>query len=188
VLQELPDLPCRFLCRVQANAADEVQAERPGSAAAQAAGVGREAVLRRWGTAPHGRLLPPPCRVLTMATGQLQTTGTPEVMVLGTNRLDRDAALVALAYRDRWAVALFCRWIKGGLGCRHLLSQRENGVRFQGYGALIARLRIRLWVGRAPTKRTYEMLCLYLTGGATAAELIAHMHRLHLKAPPPCKK
>ena len=52
---------------------------------------------------------------------------------------------------------------------------------------LIASLLISLWVGRAPTKRTYEMLCFYLSGWASEAELIAHIDRLHLKAPPPCK-
>jgi hypothetical protein len=185
--QELHDLPCSFLCRVQDNAAYEVQEERPVSAAAQAAGVVRDAVLRRLGTTHHVRLLPQPFRVVTIATGKLQKNGTPEVMVLVTNRLDLDADLVALAYRYRWAVELFFRWIKCVLGCRHLLSQSEKGVRIQVYVALIASLLISLWVGQAPTKRTYEMLCFYLMGWATEAELIAHIDRLHLKAPPTCK-
>ena len=73
------------------------------------------------------------------------------------------------------------------MGCRHLLSQTANGVRMQVYMALIASLLISLWVGRAPTKRTYEMLCFSLSGWASEAELIAHIDRLHLKAPPPCK-
>ena len=51
LFQELQALPCSFLCRVQDNAAYEVQEERPVSAAARAAGVVRAAVLRRWGTA-----------------------------------------------------------------------------------------------------------------------------------------
>ena len=184
LFQELHDLPCSFLCRVKDNAAYEVQEERPVSAAAQAAGVVRDAVLRRLGTAHHVRLLPQPFRVVTIATGKLQQDGTPEVMVLVTNRLDLDADLVALAYRYRWAVELFFRWIKCVLGCRHLLSQSEKGVRIQVYVALIASLLISLWVGRAPTKRTYEMLCFYLMGWATEAELIAHIDRLHLKDPP----
>jgi len=68
-----------------------------------------------------------------------------------------------------------------------LLSQGINGVRIQVYAALIASLLISLWVGQAPTKRTYEMLCFYLSGWATEAELIAHIDRLYLKAPPLCK-
>jgi hypothetical protein len=51
-------------------------------------------------------------------------------------------------------VELFFRWVKGVLGCRHLLSQTANGVRMQVSVALLASLLIRLWVGSAPTKRT----------------------------------
>ena len=101
-----------------------------------------------------------------VATGKTDGNGTPEVMVLVTNRLDLDADLVALAYRSRWAVELFCRWVKCVLGCRHLLSQTATGVRMQVDVALIASRLIRLWVGRAPTKRTYEMRCFYRSGWA----------------------
>ena len=82
---------------------------------------------------------------------------------------------------------LFFRWVKWVLGCRHLLSQTANGVRMQVYVALIASLLISLWVGRAPTKRTYEMLCCSLSGWASETELIAPLERLHQKALPPCK-
>ena len=181
------DLPCSFIGRVKYNTAYEIQEERPVTVAAQAAGVQQDAVLRRLGTAHHFRVLPQPFRVVRVATGRTDADGTPEVMVLVTNRLDLDADLVALAYRYRWAVELFFRWLKCVLGCRHLLSQSANGVRIQVYVALIASLLISLWVGGAPTKRTYEMLCFYLSGWASETELIAHIDRLHLKAPPPCK-
>ena len=49
--------------------------------------------------------------------------------------------------------------------------------------ALIASLLISLWVGRAPTKRTYEMLCFYLSGWASTQEVITHVERLYLSAP-----
>ncbi len=84
-------------------------------------------------------------------------------------------------------IELCFRWVTWVLGCRHLLSQTVNGVRMQVSVALSARLLISLWVGRAPTKRTYEMLCFYLSGWASEMELIAHLERLHQKAPPPCK-
>ena len=188
LFQDLHDLPCSFICRVQDNAAYEVQAERSLSPAAVQAGVSHDYVLRRLGTAHHTRLLPQPFRVVLVATGKTRQDGLPDVLVLVTNRLDLDAELIAVAYRYRWAVELFFRWIKCVLGCRHLLSQGLNGVRIQVYAALIASLVISLWVGRAPTKRTYEMLCFYLSGWATEAELIAYIDRLHLKAPPTCKK
>jgi hypothetical protein len=188
LFQELHDLPCSFVGRVQNNAAYEVQEERPVSAAAQAVGVCRDALLRRLGTPHHVRLLPQPFRVVQVATGKTAPDGTPEVLVLVSNRVDLEAELIALAYRYRWAVELFFRWMKCVLGCRHLLSQGANGVTIQVYVAIIASLLISLWVGRAPTKRTYEMLCFYLSGWASEEEVIAHIDRLHLKAPPSCKK
>ena len=81
-------------------------------------------------------------------------------------------------------IELFFRWLKCILGCRHLLSQSENGVQLQVYMALIASLLLSLWVGRAPTKRTYELLCFYLSGWASPREVLAHIERLQLPAPP----
>ena len=37
---------------------------------------------------------------------------------------------------------------------------------------------ISLWTGRKPTKRTYEMICFYLTGWASERELLAHIEKL----------
>ena len=187
LFQELHEVPCSFLCRVKDNTAYEVQEARALSPAAVQAGVVYDAVLRRLGTAHHTRVLPQPFRVVRVATGKTRKDGTPDVLVLVTNRLDLDAELLAVAYRYRWAVELFFRWVKCVLGCRHLLSQGLNGVRIQVYAAFIASLLISLWVGRAPTKRTYEMLCFYLSGWASEEEVVAHIDRLHLKAPPICK-
>jgi len=88
------------------------------------------------------------------------------------------------APRQSFTRQLFFRGFKCILGCRHLLSHSANGVQLQVYMALIVSLLISLWVGRAPTKRTYEMLCFYLSGWASTREVIAHVERLQLKAPP----
>src|SRR5262249_3762385 len=97
LFQELHDLPCSFLCRVQDNAAYEVQEKRPLSLAAVQAGVVHDDVLRRLGTAHHTRLLPQPFRVVLVTTGKTRKDGTPDVLVLVTNRLDLDAEVIALA-------------------------------------------------------------------------------------------
>ena len=97
LFQELPDLPCSFLGRVKAKVSYEGREEHPVSAAARAAGVERDVVRRRLGTAHHHRLLPQPGRRVQVATGKTNADGVPEVLVLGTNRLDLDAELVALA-------------------------------------------------------------------------------------------
>lgn len=186
--QDLHDLPCHFIARVQHNAAYAIQEVRPVAAAAQAAGVQRDCLIRRVGTAHHTRLLPQPFRVVLVAPGPPPTAGAAAPLVLVTNRLDLDAEVVALAYRCRWAVELFVRWLKCVLGCRHLLSQCAHGVRLQVDVAIIASLLIALWVGRPPTTRTYEMLCFYLGGGASDAEAIAHIDRWHFLSPPTRKQ
>jgi hypothetical protein len=178
------ELPCSFIVRVQNNAADEVAQERPLSAAARAAGVTSAVVLQRLGTSHHRPCAAQPLRVVRVTTDKQHRDGTPIELVLVTNRLDLDADLIALAYRYRWTVELFFRWFKCILGCRHLLSHSENGVQIQVYMALIASLLISLWVGCAPTKRTYEMLCFYLSGWASTQEVMTHVERLQLKAPP----
>ena len=177
-------LPCSFIVRVQNNAAYEAAQKRPLSATARAAGVTSDVVLQRLGTAHHRPCAAQPLRVVRVTTDKRHKDGTPIELVLVTNRLDLDADLIALAYRYRWTVELFFRWFKCILGCRHLLSHSENGVQLQVYMALIASLLISLWVGRAPTKRTYEMLCFYLSGWASTREVIAHVERLYLSAPP----
>jgi hypothetical protein len=181
---DLHALPCSFVARVKEDAAYEVGQEQALSAAARAAGVTQDVVLRRLGSAHHRPCAAQPLRVVRVATDKRHPDGTPVEMVLVTNRLDLEADLIALAYRYRWTVELFFRWLKCILGCRHLLSQSENGVQLQVYMALIASLLISLWVGRAPTKRTYELLCFYLSGWASPQEVLTHIDRLQLPAPP----
>ena len=98
--------------------------------------------------------------------------------MLGTDQMDLAADLVALAYRFRWSVELFFRWLKCILGCRHLLGESLSGVTIQVDVALIASLLVTLWTGRKPTKRTFEMFCLYFTGWASAEELQRHIEQL----------
>jgi IS4 transposase len=83
-----------------------------------------------------------------------------------------------LAYRYRWAIELFFRWLKSILGCRHLLANSRAGVTIQVYLAIIASLLISLWVGRKPNIRTLEMIQFYVIGLASEEELKAHLDRL----------
>jgi IS4 transposase len=86
--------------------------------------------------------------------------------------------MIGLMYRYRWQVELFFRWFKCILGCTHWLSQTRSGLTLQVYVALVASLLIRLWTGQKPTKRTFEMICLYLQGWASQDNLIAHLQAL----------
>jgi IS4 transposase len=99
-----------------------------------------------------------------------------------TDRLDLDADLVALAYRYRWTVELFFRWLKCILGARHLIAHSQNGVTLQMYAALIVSLLIVLRIGRKPTKRTYETIQFYLVGWVTDEEFDVHLSKLNAKS------
>jgi len=175
------DARSSFVVRVKEDVAYTVAEERPLRAAAQTAGVRRDVVVRRLGTPHHADDVRQALRLVWVATGQARADGTPEVLVLCTDRLDLDAELVALAYRYRWWIELFFRWLKCILGCRHLLSEHRNGVTIQVYVALIASLLISLWTGHKPTKRTWEMCCFYFSGWASAAEMGTHIAKLQEK-------
>jgi hypothetical protein len=182
LFQDILDARSSFIGRLRDNAVWQVVAERPLSAAARAAGVVSDRVV--WlGGDQSGAVFKQRLRVLEVRTGKCDAHGRPEVLLLATDRMDLEAELVALGYKFRWTVELFFRWFKCILGCRHLLSTSANGVEIQVYLALIASLLISLWTGKKPSKRTYEMLCLYFSGWASEAELLAHIEKLRDPSP-----
>jgi Transposase DDE domain len=177
LFQDIVDARSDFIGRIRANAVWTVVAERPLTAAAQAAGVRSDRLV--WLGGPQsGSVFKQPVRVLEVDTGKTDAQGRPEILLLASSRLDLAAELVALGYRFRWTVELFFRWLKCILGCRHLLANSRNGVTIQVYLAIIASLLISLWVGRKPTVRTLEMIQFYFTGWATEEELMAHLDQL----------
>jgi len=177
LFQDILNARSSFIGRIRDNAVWRLVEERPVSAAARAAGVRSDRVV--WlGCAKSGAVFQQPLRVVEVETGKVDAQGRPEVLLLATDRLELEAELVALGYRFRWAVELFFRWFKCVLGRRHLLSESQNGVTIQVYVAMIASLLLSLWVGKKPTKRTYEMFCFYFSGWATEEELTAHLESL----------
>lgn len=112
------------------------------------------------------------------ATGTSTGPSCDGKLRLATDVLDIPAELIAEAYRLRWLIELFFRMFKQLLGCRHLLSTKQEGVEIQTYVAIIACLLILIHTGRAPTKRTFEMICLYMSGWASLEELERHIAKL----------
>jgi hypothetical protein len=51
--------------------------------------------------------------------------------------LDLPAEPIAEMYRRRWLIEMFFRTFKQMLGCKHLLSDKHNGVEIQAYCAMI---------------------------------------------------
>jgi hypothetical protein len=170
------DRGARFVIRIQENAVYEVEQERRLSPADRAAGVVRDATVKRLGTAKHNSLLERPLRIV-----EVHGREPGQEWVLATNAHDLSAELIKTAYHQRWQIELFFRWLKCVLGCKHLVSECQAGVTLQVYFAIIAALLIGLWVGVKPNRRTYEMLCFYLSGWATLDELERHLEKLRTK-------
>lgn len=104
------------------------------------------------------------------------------ILRIVTDMLDIPAELIAQLYLLRWTIEIFFRMFKQLLGCRHLLSTKQNGVEIQVYAGLIACMLILLYTGRTPTKRTFEMLCYYMLGWATIDEVAGHIDKLNRKS------
>lgn len=176
LFRKIIDAKSSFIIRVKDNLAFTVQEERRIPPEAAAAGVIRDVVIDKLGTDHHKDYLKTPVRLVviqyTDRNGQLKESW------LITDRLDLPADLVALAYRYRWSVELFFRWLKCVLGCRHLVFEDQAGITIQVYVALIANVLIMLMTDRKPTLRTWEMIQFYFSGWASLEELEAHLDKL----------
>lgn len=137
---------------------------------------------------PKGSKLNHPVRIMCIRTNPHTTRGkyrggssgvdSDGILRIATNLLDVPADVIGLIFSERWAIEIFFRFFKQILGCRHLLSQNQNGIEIQTYCAIIASMLIALWTGKKPTLRTYEMICFYFTGLADDDELMAHIEKL----------
>ena len=172
-----------FLVRVRSCSVYKVLEERPLSEAARKAGV-QEDLIVRLGSDSARKLHPYRLRLIklrvrdTRAQLGRRSAANERILWLVTDQLDLDAELLAALYRYRWQIELFFRWFKKILQAEHLLSHSQNGLTLMIYCALIASLLVRLWTGRKPTKRTYEMVCFYFLGWVSEVELTAHLESL----------
>lgn len=169
-----------LVARVKDSTAFVPLEERPLDDAAQKAGVIRDVVIARLGTSHHKNHLQQPMRLVIVRVPN--RNGEMTELWLLTDRLDLPAELVGLAYRYRWTVELFFRWMKSVLGARHLVSRKQNGVTLQMYAAMIVSLLIVLYTACQPNVRTFETLQFYLLGWVTDDELDAHLASLKKSA------
>lgn len=177
-----------YVCRVRDNSVYEVVEQRPLSDEATAAGVTFDAVVRMGQDRKAPDRPDHPMRLVFIQTtphekrgkqgGGTTGPGSDGVLRIATNLLDVPAEVIGFIYQSRWLIEIFFRFLKHILGCRHLLSTNPVGVEIQAYCAIIACLLIALWTGRKPTKRTYEMICMYFIGWADEEELQAHLEKL----------
>lgn len=178
-----------YVCCVRDKIAHEVVEERELSAADSNAGVLSDQIIRltseRSAVDHPLRLV---CVACTPHTSRGRRSGrnfsstgpsSDGVLRIATDMLDLPAEIIAELYRLRWSIELFFRMFKQLLGCRHLLSTKQNGVEIQVYSALIACILIMLYTGRSPTKRTFEMMCFYMVGLADDDEVAGHIDKLN---------
>lgn len=173
LFQAIHDVGSFFVARLKDNSTYEVVRDRPLSEADRAAGVILDQEVRMGSAFTAGDLTAPVRRIVI----RVENRDGPSEIILLTN-MEVEAEVVALLYRFRWQVELFFRWFKCILGCTHWLSTTYQGVTLQVYVAVLASLLVSLWTGRKPTKRTFEMICLYFQGWATAEELTRHIESL----------
>jgi hypothetical protein len=190
LFQAITDIGSHFVGRVRDNSVYEGIEDRPLSAAARAAGVISDQVVRLGSAAKRDELRQPlrlirlACKPHRKRSGHNGRGGAEQgaCLLIATDLVDLPAEVVALIYRQRWTVELFFRFFKHILGCRHLLSHRANGIEMQVYLAIIVCMLIALWTGRKPTLRTVEMIRFYFIGWAEIDELETHIAKLQAAA------
>ncbi|SFI67863.1 IS4 family transposase [Planctomicrobium piriforme] len=173
LFRRILDVGSSFIIRVKDDITVNVQEDRSISETAAQAGVIRDVILNRLGTAHHKDVVGRPMRLVVVQA--VERNGKSTELWLVTDRFDMDADLIAVAYRYRWSVELFFRWLKCVLGAKHLVSHSEQGVALQMYAALIVSLLIAIRTGSKPTKRTFETIQFYLLGWVSEAEFAAHL-------------
>jgi hypothetical protein len=182
-----------YVCRVRDNSAYRVIEDRPPSAAAAEAGVISDQVVEiGLSKKPHERADHPTRLVCVKCTphrkrgkghkahkkGGGQTGPTSDgVLRVVTDLLDVPAEVIAFLYQYRWTIEVFFRFLKQVLGCRHLLSTRQEGVRIQLYAAVICCLLLNALTGRKPAKWTVTLMALYLQGLATEQDVLRELTR-----------
>jgi hypothetical protein len=177
-----------YVCRVRDNSVFEALEERALTPADREAGVVRDVVANLgFAKSTHARpdhsvrlviVETTPHEKRSNRKGNTGAGPSDGLLRIATNLLDVPAEIIALLYRYRYTIELFFRFFKHILGCRHLLSDKPDGIEIQTYCAIIACMLISLWTGRKPTLRTYEMICYYLMGLADEEEFLAHLAKL----------
>jgi hypothetical protein len=166
-----------FVLRVRDNApAVEVLDEIPLTAADAQEGVVADQIVRLTGAgAPQGRF-----RLVTIRTSDRK--GEEQIIRLLTSLSDPHvpARVIGEAYRLRWQIELFFKWLKTFARMDHLLSTSRNGITFQLYVAVIGVLMMCAQTGRRVSVYALAALARLASGEFTldqAMQVIARRER-----------
>jgi Transposase DDE domain len=165
LFQELDELGCGYVLRLNNATTLEVVENHPVPPEAAAQGVISDAMMKIGARGAGGIR-----RVVI-----LQRTGMKESLILVTSEPFEDLSALEVTglYRHRWEVEMFFRWLKCLVPCRHWFAESREGVRIQIYLVLIKALLLAELTGRKPNKRMMELLHWHQMGWASDAELTA---------------
>jgi hypothetical protein len=164
-----------IVLRVRANApAVRVIANCPLSAADVEAGVVADELIELSGRgAPAGTF-----RHVTIVV--IDRNGKPETIRLLSNLIDPAqvaARVVGSAYRLRWQIELFFKWLKCFAQMDHLLSTSRRGITTQLYVAVIAVLIMHVQTGRRVSIYALAALSRVASGQQTIGQAMAFLAR-----------
>jgi hypothetical protein len=185
LFQKIRNAGSHFVCRIRDNSVVHVVQERELTEKDLKAGIVRDAVVRLGCKDKAGELTEPLRIVQIECTPHRKAhhngRGGPQqgdTILIATDMMDLTAEQIGLIFKSRWQIEIFFRFFKHVLGCRHLISHCENGVRLQMYAAIIACMLMALWTEGKPTLATYEMICYWFMGWADDEELMTHLATL----------
>jgi hypothetical protein len=183
LLQQIDDADAGYVVRVQDRISYEVIEERPLTATQIDAGVLHDRIVRIEGLSHPTRLVIVEADVHMKRVKRKPGLFVPSSgqMLLLTNDLETQPELISLIYRYRWTIEVFFKFFKGLLGCRHLLSQRREGVEIQVYCAVIICVLLNLTTGLRPSKAVMEALTWHLLGFATAQDVMRRIEQVRIE-------
>lgn len=168
-----------YVCRVPDTTSGHVEQVNDLSDADRAAGVTSDVIVTLGQTLAPQRRPDHPVRLIHVDVKPhssyrgMKGPRCDGVLRIVTDRLDLPAELIAEIYRQRWVIEMFFRLFKHLLGCRHLLSTKENAIEIQAYCGMIVCLLILLYTGQKPNKAMFQMAYFYIIGLASLEELEA---------------
>ena len=165
-----------LILRVRANApATRVIEQRPLGATDVEAGVVTDELVELTGRdAPADEIF----RLVTIVTSN--RSGKPETVRLLTNLTDTRvvaAHVIGAAYKLRWQIELFFKWLKCFARMDHLLSTSRNGITTQLYVAVIAVLLMVVQSGRRVSVYALAALSAVANGQLSMQQALAVIAR-----------
>jgi Transposase DDE domain len=179
-----------YACRVRDNSVYEVIEDRSLDSSALDSGVISDQIVEMGLSKQPAQRADHPTRLICLACsphrkrgkgplrggGQTGPASDGKLRIV-TDLLDVPAQVIAFLYQYRWTIEVFFRFLKQILGCRHLLSTKQEGVQIQIYAAVICCLLLNMLTGKKPTKWMVTLLSLYLQGLAGGDDVLRELNK-----------